>query len=136
MDPLTLSPGLAMWPEVTLTVVVVLLAAGLLRVALGRRTSALAILGGLVRSSLQALFVLGLLALFGSVAPLLPGMLALDPPTESMETAFPSVPAPSAGLPRYQSPFGSIADDIRLMPLERALPRAVTALPAGAPPHS
>ena len=85
---------------------------------------------------LPALLVLGLVVLSESGAPLLPGRPLADPPSQSTAAEALAVPSPSGARPLYQSPFGSCADDIRLMPLERSLPRAVTSAPAPAAQRS
>jgi len=89
-----------------------------------------------MRSRRTALSVLALLAGIGSVAWLLPGMPAPGRSAASRESAAPAVLSPLAEPSLYETPFGSIADDIRLMPLEKSLPRAVTSSPAAAPPTS
>ncbi len=133
----TLSPsGLVVWPEATLLAVVVLLAAGVLRLALGHKLSVLAVLGCIARSSLAAVLVLALVWLISSVATLPQELLAPGPSSETLESAPLSLPSLPAVGPLYQTPFGSIADDVRLLPLEKSLPRAVTSSRAATPQRS
>jgi hypothetical protein len=137
MDTPFPSSWLAVGPGVLLLAVVVLLAAGLFSLALRRWPLVQAVIGRVVWSGLSALLVLALLFLIGSAVPWPPGTPAPSGPTEASGLESSPVPAPLSGGPLYQSPFGSIADDIRLMPLERSLPGAITSLSAPVtPPRS